>query len=102
MNLTGLLNAFNELPAWKLFMEAVDNKEPLPPLQLGRSARPAILAQLFRERCVPIVLISGRIDTIGQWQQALETWLPDNEKILRLPEPTPLPYEHGPWSDRSR
>jgi transcription-repair coupling factor (superfamily II helicase) len=102
MNITGLLNAFDDLPAWKAFVAEIEKKRPLPPLHLPRSARPPVLAELFRTCNVPVVFIAGRIDNVGKWQQSLEAWLPDSETILRFPEPTPLPYERGPWSDRSR
>ena len=102
MNITGLLNAFDDLPAWKAFVAEIEKKRPLPPLHLPRSARPPVLAELFRTCRVPVVFIAGRIDNVGKWQQSLEAWLPDSETILRFPEPTPLPYERGPWSDRSR
>jgi transcription-repair coupling factor (superfamily II helicase) len=32
----------------------------------------------------------------------MEAWLPPACEILRFPEPTPLPYERGPWSEASR
>jgi transcription-repair coupling factor (superfamily II helicase) len=64
------------------------------------------VAQLYREltlaRNAPIVLLTGRIDAAANWQQALETWLPEHSRLIRLPEPTPLPYDRGPWSDRTR
>jgi transcription-repair coupling factor (superfamily II helicase) len=50
----------------------------------------------------PILLLTGRVDTATLWHQALETWLPAGSRLHRLPEPTPLPYDRGPWSDRTR
>ncbi|MCB8946258.1 MAG: transcription-repair coupling factor [Ardenticatenaceae bacterium] len=102
MNITGLLNAFDDLPAWQAFVAEIEKKTPLAPLRLPRSARTAVLAKLFHTCNAPIVFVAGRIDTIGNLQQSLEAWLPPETPILRYPEPTPLPYERGPWSDRSR
>ena len=83
-------------------MAEIEKKTPLPPLGLPRSARSAVLAEMFRACQVPIVFIAGRIDTVGKWQQSLEAWLPPETAVFRYPEPTPLPFERGPWSDRSR
>lgn len=102
MSISGILDIFNELPAWQKLSEALDSRQPLPALLLPRSPRAPVLARLFVERQVPVVLVTGRMDAATAWQQALETWLPDTTNLLRLPEPTPLPYDRGPWSERTR
>ncbi len=102
MSISGILDIFNQLPAWQKLSEALDSRQPLPALLLPRSARAPVLASLFTERQVPIVLVTGRMDAATAWQQALENWLPDTTNLLRLPEPTPLPYDRGPWSERTR
>lgn len=101
MNASGILNIFDQLPAWAELRRELDKQQPVPPLLLPRSARAPVLAKLFQERRIPIVLLTGRVDTAVSWQQALEAWLPDTSNLLRLPEPTPLPYDRGPWSDRT-
>ncbi|MEZ4645344.1 MAG: transcription-repair coupling factor [Chloroflexota bacterium] len=101
MNVAGILNIFDQLPAWSELGQELDKHQPLPPLLLPRSARAPVLAKLFLQRRVPIVLLTGRVDTAVSWHQALETWLPDTADLLRLPEPTPLPYDRGPWSERT-
>jgi transcription-repair coupling factor (superfamily II helicase) len=50
----------------------------------------------------PIVLLTGRVEQAPVWQQSLAAWLPAGQEVLRFPEPTPLPYERGPWSSLSR
>ena len=102
MNISGILNIFDQLPAWAELGQVLDGEQPPPSLLLPRSARAPVLAKLFLQRRVPIVLLTGRMDTAVSWQQALETWLPDTTNLLRLPEPTPLPYDRGPWSERTR
>ncbi len=101
-NLTGLLDIFPQLPAWQQLQAALDEKRPLPPLHLPPAARAAVIAELYRTRQVPILLVVGRVDHASSWQQTLETWLPDNAEMLRFLEPTPLPFDRGPWSERSR
>ncbi len=102
MSISGLLRIFDQLPAWTELQQALDKRQPLPALLLPASARAPVLARLFLEKRAPVVLITGRMDAATNWQQALENWLPESGSVLRLPEPTPLPYDRGPWSERTR
>ncbi|MBK8901498.1 MAG: transcription-repair coupling factor [Anaerolineaceae bacterium] len=102
MTVSGLLNIFNELPAFGQLVAELDEKKPVPALTLPTSARTAVLAQLYLQRKVPVVLITGKVESAAAWIQALETWLPPGDVMRRLPEPTPLPFDRGPWSERSR
>ncbi|MCB8980048.1 MAG: transcription-repair coupling factor [Ardenticatenaceae bacterium] len=102
MTVSGLLNIFNELPAFGQLVAELDEKKSVPPLNLPTSARTAVLAQLYLQRNVPVVLITSKVESAAAWIQALEMWLPPGDVMRRLPEPTPLPYDRGPWSERSR
>ncbi len=102
MTLSGILSIFDQLPAYQQVSETVRSNQHRDPLRLPTSGRAPILSRLFLDQTRPILLITGRVDAVAQWQQALETWLPDERVILRFTEPTPLPYERGPWSSRSR
>jgi transcription-repair coupling factor (superfamily II helicase) len=102
MSVFGLLDIFNELPAFGQLMTELDEKKAVPALTLPKSGRTAVLAQLYMQRQVPIVLLTGKVESAAAWIQALETWLPPGDVMRRLPEPTPLPYDRGPWSERCR
>ncbi len=102
MSVSGLLHIFNELPAFGQLMAELDEKKAVPALTLPMSARTAVLAQLYQQRQVPILLITGKVESAAAWIQALEMWLPPGDVMRRLPEPTPLPYDRGPWSERCR
>lgn len=102
MTVSGLLNIFNELPAFGELVAELDEKKAVPPLTLPTSARTAVLAHLYRQRNVPVVLITGKVESAAAWIQALEMWLPPGDVMRRLPEPTPLPFDRGPWSERCR
>jgi transcription-repair coupling factor (superfamily II helicase) len=102
MTVFGLLKAFDELPAFQELVTAVESQAIQTALQLPRSARAAILAKLYLTQQRPIVLVTGRVDAVPAWIQALEMWLPKSSLLTRFPEPTPLPYDRGPWSERSR
>lgn len=109
MSISGLLPLIERLKAYNKLVEALRSEEGagnIPALELSRAARPAVLAELYQQQALarpaPLVLLTGRIDNVTNWQQALETWLPDDSEVLRFIEPTPLPYDRGPWSERSR
>ena len=101
MNLTGILQALDQLPAFEQLLTGLDDGQP-GPLHLPEGARSAVLAQLYRRQQRPILLITGRVERTSAWQRALESWLPDTAVLHRFYAPTPLPYERGPWSDNSR
>ncbi len=102
MSVSGLLEIFDDLPAFGQLMEQLGQQLPVPPLLLSKGGRPSILSRIYLERQVPIVLLTGRVDAVAAWRQALEMWLPDEIETLRFPEPTPLPYDRGPWGTRAR
>lgn len=108
MNVSGLLDLFDQIPAFGQLARALADggAEGLLPLELVKGTRPPVVAQLYRRvaapRPAPVFLLTARVDSANLWHQALETWLPEGSQLLRLPEPTPLPYDRGPWSDRTR
>ena len=102
MNISGILEIFDQLPTFSQLLAEVDKEPPPPALDLPRSARPAVLTRLFDSRRVPLILITGRVETAAAWIQALEAWLPEGDVMRRFPEPTPLPYDRGPWGERTR
>ena len=109
MNISGLLELLDQVPAFEELVRLLTAEEPssrLLPLELARGSRAPVVANLYRAisqpRRSPIVLLTARVDAATMWQQALETWLPAGSQLLRFSEPTPLPYDRGPWSDRAR
>lgn len=102
MSVSGILPIYDQLPAFKELVNALQQQQQIPALLLPKGARPSILAKLYLERRVPILLLTGRVESAAAWIQALEMWLPEGDVMRRLPEPTPLPNDRGPWSDRCR
>ncbi len=109
MNVSGLLDLLDQIPAFEQLagaLSAEGGAAGLLPLDLVKGTRPPVVAQLYRRvaapRPAPILLLTAKVDTANLWHQSLETWLPPGNRLLRLPEPTPLPYDRGPWSDRTR
>jgi transcription-repair coupling factor (superfamily II helicase) len=102
MSVPGLLALFDEIPAYGRLAAAVAGKAAPPPQFLPAGARAPVAARLAREQRAPVLLLTGRVDRAVAWQAALETWLGEGGAVQRLPEPTPLPYDRGPWSDTTR
>ncbi|MDX1662196.1 MAG: transcription-repair coupling factor [Candidatus Promineifilaceae bacterium] len=102
MNLSEILDILDRLPPYERLLAQVAQGADPPALRLSRGARHAVLAGLARQVQKPILLVSGRVDAVPIWQQALEAWLPAECELLRFAEPTPLPYDRAPWSEASR
>jgi transcription-repair coupling factor (superfamily II helicase) len=102
MKLTSLLAVFDGLPAYAELKASLSAGKKPEPLGLLSSARPALLSKLFVDQTRTILFVAGRVESVPMWQQLLDAWLPEGSRILRFPEPTPLPFERGPWSDSSR
>ncbi|MCP4427623.1 MAG: transcription-repair coupling factor [Chloroflexi bacterium] len=102
MSISDILDIFDRLPSFGQLVERLEQQAAVPPLALGKGVRPSILSRLYLDRQVPTILLTGRVDAAAAWQQALEMWLPEGTETLRFPEPTPLPYDRGPWGTRSR
>jgi transcription-repair coupling factor (superfamily II helicase) len=102
MNLSGVLEALEQVRPYGELLAQLEAGERLPSLGLSRGAQHALLAKLALTCDKPLLLLTGRVDAVPIWQQALEGWLPEECELLRFPEPTPLPYDRGPWSESSR
>jgi transcription-repair coupling factor (superfamily II helicase) len=102
MSIEGLLSYFDKLPAYGELARQLAAKAAFLPLELPPGARAAVLAKLYQDHDGPVILLTGRVDRAVAWQQMLESWLPPHIVPLRFPEPTPLPYDRGPWSERAR
>ena len=102
MNLSGILESLEFIEAYGELLDQLRGGERVPPLGLSRGAQHALLAKLALTCDRPILLLTGRVDAVPIWQQGMESWLPEQCELLRFPEPTPLPYDRGPWSESSR
>jgi transcription-repair coupling factor (superfamily II helicase) len=97
MNLSGLLPLLDQLSPAQGIGRSADRFLSLP-----APFRPYLVAWLRSRQPVPFLLLTGRVESVPVWQQALESWLPPTVPVLRFPEPTPLPWDRAPWSDTSR
>ena len=72
-----------------------------PGIGLRRSARLPVLAAIYEELQIPILLLTDRTDRALTLFDEL-TLLAPNAASLFFPEPGPLFYENSPWGERTR
>lgn len=102
MRLSGLLSIFDQTPAFGRLQQQLATRAERLALHTPPSARVPLLARLFQQQTAPVLLLVARVDAAPIWLQLLEAFLPDGERVLRFPEPTPLPYDRAPWSRASQ
>jgi transcription-repair coupling factor (superfamily II helicase) len=81
--------------------EAMRQGRRLPALGLRRSARPPILAALWRCLGRPVLVITDRLDRALTLSDELRLWSGDMPRLL-FQEPTPLFYENAAWGEATR
>ena len=98
MNISGLLSLFDQLPAYWELQSELSARRSVPALGLLRSAQPALLSRLMHDLDRPLLIVVGQVDRTAALMEALRTWSPSAERLLRLPEPLPHFFERAPWS----
>jgi len=101
-----LLDAFNDLPAYRdllahLQAEHPDLEELRSGLGLPRAARLPLVARLHADLNRPILLITNRADRALALFDELQFWL-ENRDTYYFPEPNPLFYEKSAWGFATR
>jgi transcription-repair coupling factor (superfamily II helicase) len=103
VNLSGLLPLIREVPAYRELVGTVERGAPDATYNVQRglgvvqSARPYLVAALYRQLDRPLVLLTARAERVRHWTDQLRVWT-GSDDILPFPEPDALPYERVPWS----
>ena len=105
MNLNGLLPFVEQVPAFQQLLAAVKDGTLAADLDADGSqslglvlpARPYVVAALYQQLNLPIVLLTTRSERVSQWAEQLRIWT-GSEQVYPFPEPDALPYERVPWS----
>ena len=84
-----------------IFTAAPNMLSEYPSIGLRRSARLPVLAAIYKELQLPILLLTDRTDRALTLFDEL-TLLAHNAPRLFFPEPSPLFYENSPWGERTR
>lgn len=83
------------------FISALKSGEEIPPLGLRQAARLPVVATLFRQLNVPLLILVDRSDHALTVYDELSLWLPESQRML-FQEPTTLFYENSPWGITTR
>ncbi len=83
------------------FSSPINSLADFPGIGLRRSARLPVLAAIYEELQIPILLLTDRTDRALTLYDEL-TLLAPNAASLFFPEPGPLFYENSPWGERTR
>ena len=105
MKLTGLLPFVEDMPAFQQLLAAAKggtlaanlDADGSQGLGLVLPARPYLVAALYQQLNLPIVLLTTRSERVSQWAEQLRIWT-GSEHVYPFPEPDALPYERVPWS----
>ena len=92
------------IQAQQAFQDLLDNLENgrlLPNLGLHRAVRLPVLAALYQQLSVPVLLASDRTDYALTLADELSLWCPDAPRHF-FPEPNPLFYEPAAWGVTTR
>ena len=82
-------------------LQLLKGYEDIPNLALSRAARPAVAAALQGALGGPLLIVVDRADQALTLLDELSHWAPGRAR-LSFPEPTPLFYDAGPWSEATR
>ncbi|NLE45038.1 MAG: transcription-repair coupling factor [Chloroflexi bacterium] len=99
MNISGLLNLFESLPAYRALRDDLNAGIAPSPLGLLRAARPALLAALDRDLNRPLLVVAGSVDRARSLTGALRDWATDSSSVTSFPEPSALFYERAAWTE---
>lgn len=83
------------------FNSLLNSLADFPGIGLRRSARLPVLAAIYEELQIPILLLTDRTDRALTLYDELRLLAP-NAASLFFPEPGPLFYENSPWGERTR
>ena len=100
-----MLNHIRSLSAYQELVEQIQRGDYSSPdsfgLGLPRTARLAIMAALYEDLGVPMLLLTNRADRALTLFDELGFWM-ENSNRLFFPEPNPLFYETLNWSPSTR
>ena len=104
MNLSGLLPALQQVPAYQELVDALGSSptaggriDTSNGLGIISPARPFLVAALYRQLGRPILLLTAGGERVGQWLEQLSAWI-GTGAIYAFPDPDALPYERVPWA----
>lgn len=96
-----MLDRIRSLPAYQVLVKELKGGRLLPGLGLMRSARLPLLAALYADLKLPILLVTDRTDRALTLLDELNFWLAETRGHY-FPEPNPMFYEPAAWGTVTR
>ena len=96
-----MLEGIRSTPAYRRLLEELQDGATLPGLALPRAARLPILAALYADLKLPVLLITDRTDHALTMLDELAFWAGDVPRHI-FPEPNPMFYEQAAWGTATR
>jgi len=94
LNLSGLLSLVEEMPSYRKLFEDLRETGGEKEAVVLNSAKPCLLACLYRSLGIPVLVITARAERATQFKEEISLWLGGNTRVVGLfPEPDALPYE---------
>ena len=96
-----IISTIQAQQAYQAILADLENSRPLSNLGLHRAVRLPVLAALYQQLNVPLLLVSDRADYALTLADELSLWCPEAPRHF-FPEPNPLFYEPAAWGVTTR
>ena len=93
MNLSLLLALLQEMPAYRQLVRDLSTAESEHKAVVLDAARPYVIAALYHELNVPIMVVTAQPESARKLHEQLRVWCPPSVELHRLPELDFLPYD---------
>ncbi|TET56458.1 MAG: transcription-repair coupling factor [Dehalococcoidia bacterium] len=102
VNLSLLLALLQEMPAYRQLVRDLSTAESEHKAVVLDAARPYVIAALYHELNVPIMVVTAQPESARKLHEQLRVWCPPSVELHRLPELDFLPYDSYRLSAFSR
>ena len=93
MSLTGVLELVKNHPEFRRHLAQVEAADAPATITLRAGSRSAYLAALWKERQLPMLVLTPRPEESRRIHDQMVTYLGEVEPVYLLPEPEVLPFE---------
>jgi transcription-repair coupling factor (superfamily II helicase) len=98
MNLSCLLSLLKEVPAYRQLVGELSTAKGEHKAIILDAARPYLIAALYEELNLPLVVVSGQPESARKLHEQLRAWCSPSAELHRLPELDFLPYDSSQLS----
>ena len=93
MSLNGILSLISGNGEYRRHQDQLDSCGPPPQITVRQGGRPGYIAALWRQRNIPVLVITPRPEDARRLHDQLLAYLGDGQPVYLLPEPEVLPFE---------